>query len=516
MKKFLSIACLTLLYANLFSQVTIGSNESPNAGALLDLKMDNSKDVNSSKGLGLPRVELKNIRTEKDLGKTMGATESGSLEHNAHIGLVVYNTGMNIESEATRFCPGIHVWDGEKWQPFIPYPEIQTFKGDYISYKRSFEYLDPNNPAGWPADKEAARAKGYYQLGRNVLTDGTSPNGTNDIRDQRTGETAPNTYTVSRFYVGYKVMTEEYQIKKSLACSTEEPEWDKIAFLPEVYEDITKVFDEGVWMTQSLRTTRFPDGTQITPMGSGVDPTNWRVPQYYYPNNSSANSNYGVLYNFSAAIALGAKNTNPANPSTFPDVTSEQGGSTKRDVLYQGVCPSGWNLPNDQEWTDLANGIVANHTLFAQPLGGSISNVDYDFLWNPANTSTASITEGGYLGQAMKSQNKISTGHQATNGKSFLDGSGFNAYMTGSGVKTSGSGTSYVYDFGRTAYFWTSSLRGVSSSSSPSVAYYRFVSAGNVVINSTTTVTNTSMIYFRDRHYTDNGFSVRCKKIADH
>lgn len=503
---------LSLLKLN--AQVTIGSLIKPNSGALLDLKMEEGEGINANKGLGLPRVSLKNIRTESDLGKTMGATDGNTLDHLEHTGLIVYNIAKNEESEATRYCPGVHVWNGEEWKPLKPYPEVTVEKGNQLSYKRSYEYLDPNNPANWPADKETARANGYYALGRSTN------NGTEDIADRRSGESATNYYTVSRFYVGYKIMERQYERVTNLSCNPDNPDPSSIIVdTQDPIREVEKVFDDGIWMTQNLRTLRMPDGTAITPMGSGVDPTNGRIPQYYYPNNSSTYAaNYGVLYNYSAAIGLGAKNTTPANPSTFPDQTQEQGGSTKEDVIYQGICPAGWNLPADQEWTDLANGIVGNPTTFAQTLDGTASKVDYDFMWNPSNTTTAGITEGGYLGQAMKSQNKISSSHSATNGKSLLgDQGGFDAHMAGSGSKTSGQ-SSYTYDFGKTVYFWSASLRSRAydpNYPNDAAAYYRFVSAGNVMINSYTSVPNTSMIYFRDNHFTDKNFSVRCKKLTN-
>ncbi len=48
------------------------------------------------------------------------------------------------------------------------------------------------------------------------------------------------------------------------------------------------------------------------------------------------NRNYGVLYNWAAAMN-GAASSN-ANPSGV-----------------KGVCPAGWHLPSDAEWTELEN-----------------------------------------------------------------------------------------------------------------------------------------------------------------
>lgn len=489
------------------SQVTIGSNEEPNTGALLDLKMNNGKDVNSSKGLGLPRVELKNIRTEKDLGKTMGAAQDNTLNHLDHIGLVVYNIGMNIESEETRFCPGIHVWDGEKWQPFVPYPEIRTLKGDYISYKRGFQFLDPNSSKGWPKDKEEARANGYYQLGRIVNTDKSSPNGTEDISDQRPGESSVNTYTTSRFYVGYKLLMEGYQIKRSLSCSTDEPNWDEIAFLPEVYIDTTKVFDEGVWMTQNLRTTKLPDGTNITKRTtSNYGDSYTHIPQYFIPGadpdtnpNAQITENGGVLYNWSAAVAVGKDGGLPSFPSTQTGI--DEGNDAHPDVMYKGICPEGWYLPSNQEWTDLANGVaqsVSNTTatLFANKLSGAATTIPYGV--NLSTSATSGV--GGYLGQAMKTTTSVSGFASGGQSKTRAQ-SGFDAYLIGSSTIRPDNSAIGKYQYGEASYFWTSSINPNKSTSAPNRIYVYH-----------TSLKYNDVSFYQGYHNTFQTFSVRCKK----
>jgi uncharacterized protein (TIGR02145 family) len=76
------------------------------------------------------------------------------------------------------------------------------------------------------------------------------------------------------------------------------------------------------WMAENLKTTRFNDGTDIsfTP-----DATKWlalTVPGYCWYNNDSIV--YGGLYNWQAA----SKST---------------------------ICPAGWHVPTDEEWTILSN-----------------------------------------------------------------------------------------------------------------------------------------------------------------
>ncbi|MBK5722621.1 fibrobacter succinogenes major paralogous domain-containing protein [Dysgonomonas sp. Marseille-P4677] len=490
------------------AQVTIGSGSKTNVGALLDLKMNDSIRANSSKGLGLPRVELKNIRTEKDLGKTLGAAADNTLNAKDHIGLIVYNTGSNVESEENRFCQGVHVWDGAQWNPLVPYPAVRIQKGPLTSYKRSFEYLDTAVPDGWPKDKQLARANGYYNLGRNVPMSGISPNGTDNISDQRIGESTPNIYTVSRFYVGYKIIEQEYKIKKSFSCSVE-LDWDTVAEQPDVLIDTTRIFDEGVWMTQNLRTTVLNNGTALIKRTVEYHAEEYNtVPQYCVPGISSTtpnpaiNENTGVLYNWAAAVAVGT----PNGLSTIPSVNLQidEGNSRHRDITYQGICPSGWYLPSNQEWVDLVNGITekvssSSTSMFAGQLAGVATKIGYDTNL----TSNSAVGVGGYVGQAMKTTTSVLS--TASGGRSNTRAlSGFDAYLGGSSTLASNNTISH-YNNGTAAYFWTSSLAPQFSTSDASriYVYHTWLLAG------TTAGENN---FYQGYHNLRQTFSVRCKK----
>lgn len=107
MNKYLAqaILCIALILfsaTNLSGQVTIGSKQPPLAGALLDLKEDGT----TTKGLGLPRVSLKDPYSLDDVG---GGSSAADKE--AHTGLLIYNPDANNE-----LCPGLYVWDSERWQ----------------------------------------------------------------------------------------------------------------------------------------------------------------------------------------------------------------------------------------------------------------------------------------------------------------------------------------------------------------------------------------------------------------
>ena len=88
-----------------------------------------------------------------------------------------------------------------------------------------------------------------------------------------------------------------------------------------VYKTVT--IGKQVWMAENLKTTKYNDGTSIPLV---TDSTAWkalRTPAYCWYNNDIANKEiYGALYNWYA-------------------------------VKTNKLCPSGWHVPNDAEWTTL-------------------------------------------------------------------------------------------------------------------------------------------------------------------
>ena len=87
------------------------------------------------------------------------------------------------------------------------------------------------------------------------------------------------------------------------------------------------------WMKENLRTTHYSDGTAINAgSSSSMNGSYW-----FKPNENASNvQTYGRLYSW-AAVMHGASSSN-ANPSNI-----------------QGVCPTGWHVPSDAEWSQLTN-----------------------------------------------------------------------------------------------------------------------------------------------------------------
>lgn len=85
------------------------------------------------------------------------------------------------------------------------------------------------------------------------------------------------------------------------------------------------------WMAENLKTTHYADGTLI-PLGLYRSSTK---AYWYYPNGDAKNkATFGLLYNW-AAVMNGSPSSNN-NPSGV-----------------QGICPDGWHVPSNNEWTQL-------------------------------------------------------------------------------------------------------------------------------------------------------------------
>jgi len=102
------------LSSALRAQITIGSDSSPEKGALLQLKTDetgNQPSVTTNKeggGLLLPRIELKN---KNDLFFISNTDPRFGVTSLRHTGLLVYN----LKTTADGLKPGMYVWNGAEW-----------------------------------------------------------------------------------------------------------------------------------------------------------------------------------------------------------------------------------------------------------------------------------------------------------------------------------------------------------------------------------------------------------------
>lgn len=128
-KKATLFLLMSIASISMFSQITIGMDESPTDGALLQLKSESVSNggANANKGLLLPRVEFDvttsntgNINNK--LKRSLKITDSSVITASVHTGLMVYNVApnTNVASGApfadTKVCPGVYIWNGDKWE----------------------------------------------------------------------------------------------------------------------------------------------------------------------------------------------------------------------------------------------------------------------------------------------------------------------------------------------------------------------------------------------------------------
>jgi len=154
------------------------------------------------------------------------------------------------------------------------------------------------------------------------------------------------------------------------------------------------------WFKENLRTTKYNDGTSITNITNNSTWASTTSGAYCCYSNSTSNcTTYGALYNWYA-------------------------------VTTGKLCPSGWHVPSDAEWTTLTNYLSANSTYWC----GSNSNYIAKSL--ASTTLWSSSTNTCAIGNNLSTNN--STGFSA------LPGGG-----------RYGSGGSF-YDLGSFGYWWSS------------------------------------------------------------
>ncbi|HOS72899.1 MAG TPA: FISUMP domain-containing protein [Bacteroidales bacterium] len=119
---------------------------------------------------------------------------------------------------------------------------------------------------------------------------------------------------------------------------------------------VVKIGDQ-VWMAENLRTTRYNDGTAIPLVTDPTDFINLTTPAYCWSNNDIGNKPvYGALYVWY---------------------------TVKTGIL----CPSGWHVPTDAEWT-----ILENHLGGIAVAGGKMKETGTEH-WLAPNTDATNESE---------------------------------------------------------------------------------------------------------------------------
>jgi uncharacterized protein (TIGR02145 family) len=124
------------------------------------------------------------------------------------------------------------------------------------------------------------------------------------------------------------------------------------------------------WMAENLKVSKYNDGTTIPNITDNTEWSNLTTGAWCYYNNDAANNDkYGKLYNWYT-------------------VRSKSNGN-------KNVCPTGWHVPTDAEWT-----VLTDYLGGTSVAGGKLKEVGTT-SWNSSNTDATNTTlfsalPGGY------------------------------------------------------------------------------------------------------------------------
>ena len=145
----------------------------------------------------------------------------------------------------------------------------------------------------------------------------------------------------------------------------------------------TMQIGQQCWIRENLRTTHYADGTAIQSGGPSPSGT---YPYYYdYSTSDIPLVERGYLYNW-PAVMHGSVSSN-AIPSGV-----------------QGICPTGWHLPSDQEWYQLTNYLSGqnayicgdNSSYIAKALASETEWNTYNGVCYPGDQSTYANNSSGF------------------------------------------------------------------------------------------------------------------------
>jgi uncharacterized protein (TIGR02145 family) len=183
-----------------------------------------------------------------------------------------------------------------------------------------------------------------------------------------------------------------------------------------------------IWMTENLKTTRLNNSSAIPLVTDNTAWSNLTSPGYCWYNNNEASykGTYGALYNWYT-------------------------------VNTGNLCPTGWHVPSDEEWTTLVNYLITNGYNYD---GTTTGNKIAKALASP--TLWTSNTDPGTVGNTDYPAKRNSTGFTALPGG--LRGTGGSYYLGQSGLWWSTTESSPTSAWDRDIYYnYTNFGRGTSS-----------------------------------------------------
>jgi len=263
--------------------------------------------------------------------------------------------------------------------------------------------------------------------------------------------------------------------------------------------------EAGDWMLENMRyIPKAADGYNDFEHSLQAAGTEEKEKYYCYPVNGTYTigseppedwlPKEGLLYNWYAA-------TNNENTAT-----TDQAGIDHANI--RGICPTGWHVPSDYEWTLLEKEIYNNPQKYSSYTGASqFDPTSWDNDWAiPTSAEFRGSTNGEGHAKAMKALCPLPGGTDYSDpvglGTSYgPQQGGFSALLTGYNEKGNNAA------FYQGAYFLSSSHYSNNSSTDPEIGFW---------YRSLEYLTDVYAIYSAQirYHHAANSlfFSVRCKK----
>lgn len=143
----------------------------------------------------------------------------------------------------------------------------------------------------------------------------------------------------------------------------------------------TTMLGTQIWMAQNLKTTRYNDSTPIDLVTDNAEWTALKDPAYcWYCNNQNSKEFYGALYNWYA-------------------------------VNTGKLCPAGWHVPTDAEWTELE--------IYLQNNGFNYDGtVDADLDRETKNKTAKSLASASHWAESTNKGSIGNTDYPASRNKS--------------------------------------------------------------------------------------------------
>ena len=114
------------------------------------------------------------------------------------------------------------------------------------------------------------------------------------------------------------------------------------------------------WMAENLRTAHYADGSPI-PKGDATTRDTTGAYYFDYGNSKDSVRKYGLLYTWAAAMR----------------------GADSASTHVQGLCPDGWHLPDDTEWTAMTQGCASGNYLYRIPVSSQNMRIIKRFVRPP-------------------------------------------------------------------------------------------------------------------------------------